>query len=122
MKKASITLLLIAVCVNSGCTMFEVASYRHTERVPLDPPVAATANPDTSKWYESLAAGVGDLVSFSWIVGICEQAKELGESIVFGVRDVKTQTQLDETKVKYFCLFNSGNAKIEVTKDGVKKE
>jgi len=115
-------LLVILMLWNSGCTMFEVASYRHTERVPLTPPVAATENPDTSKWYESLASGVGDLVSFNWIVGIVEQVKELGETIVYGVRDVKTQTQLDETKVKYFSLFSTDNATIEVTEDGIKKE
>ena len=51
-----------------------------------------------------------------------EQAKELGETIVYGVRDVKTQTQLVETKTKYFNLFSSDKTKLEVTKDGVKKE
>jgi len=120
MKKIIITAL--AVLMLSGCVVFESVSYRDTERVPVVPPVAATENPDTDKWYESLAQGAGDFVSFNWIVGIVGKIKELGETIVYGVRDVKTQTTLKEKKAKYFVLFGSGKAKIKAGDNGVEKE
>ena len=105
----------------SGCIMYETASYHEIKREPVDPPVAATPNPDTDKWYETIAQGTGDLISLSWIVGIVGKVKELGETIVYGIRDVKTQTYLTERKIIVRRIITNERPDIEVTRDGAKK-
>jgi len=121
-------IIAVALCLAlQSCALLEVAEYRDIERVPLEPPVAATAKPEKPEaWYRPIVEGVGGLIKLEPVIAIVENVRlavtDLAETIANSVRDVKTQTQYTEHRVKYFRLFGTGETKIELDKNGVKKK
>ena len=111
----------------SGCALIEVVEYRQIERIPVEPPVAATTKPEKPlAWYRPIIEGIGSIIQLEPVVAIIENARLLitdtAETLANAVRDVKTQTQYTETRVKVVRILGTGDTEIKVDKEGAEKK